>query len=188
MVLFYLLPLTLFCCSGSKRALAALAPQLLLFTKCSLDRSSLSKSTNLKEKIKVIDRDSRVKSFFRTHSDGVFGFLEEDELFLIKCVVAAGQEHLLRSDEFEFQYQSKKSSLKTALYGLAEMIENWDANEGIVKNVGGAMIDDEEMKALRLLVKNLGEVEHFYDCIGGIIGLVLCCFTVFCICIYGPGL
>lgn len=90
--------------------------------------------------------------------------------------MAAGQEHLLKSDEFE----SKRSSLKSALYGLAEMIENWDTNKGIVKSVGVERSDDEEMEALQLLVKNLGEVEHFYDCIGGIIGLVLCSFTFLC--------
>ncbi|KAL8119786.1 UTP--glucose-1-phosphate uridylyltransferase 3, chloroplastic [Apium graveolens] len=133
-------------------------------------RSCLSNLTNLNEKVKVIDRDDRVKSFFRTLSTTVFGVLEEAELYLIKCVVAAGQEHLLKSDEFEFEFESKRSSLKTALYGLAEMIENWDTNKGIVKSVDVERIDDEEIKALRLLVKNLGEVEQFYDCIGGIIG------------------
>lgn len=140
-------------------------------------RSTLSNSTNLKQKVKVIDRDSRVKSFFRTHSDDVFGLLEEHELFLIKCVVAVGQEHLLKSDELEFEFESKRSSLKSALYGLAEMIENWDTNEGVVKNVSsGERIDDDQVKALQSLVRNLGEVEQFYDCIGGIIGLVQCSF------------
>ncbi|KAL1808974.1 hypothetical protein ACET3Z_025964 [Daucus carota] len=134
-------------------------------------RSTLSNSTSLEQKVKVIDRDSRVKSFFRTHSDDVFGLLEEHELFLIKCVVAVGQEHLLKSDELEFEFESKRSSLKSALYGLAEMIENWDTNEGVVKNVSsGERIDDDQVKALQSLVRNLGEVEQFYDCIGGIIG------------------
>lgn len=95
--------------------------------------------------------------------------------------MAAGQEHVLKSDDYEFEFESKKSSLKSALFGLAEMIENWDTNGGIVKNVGGERIDDEEIKALRLLVRNLGEVERFYDCIGGIIGLVLYSLHISCV-------
>lgn len=69
---------------------------------------------------------------------------------------------------------SDKSSLKNALFALAEMIEKWDVNEG----KGGEMrLNDGEMKALRLLLVNLQEIEEFYNCIGGIIGFV---FFVIC--------
>ncbi|RVW42316.1 UTP--glucose-1-phosphate uridylyltransferase 3, chloroplastic [Vitis vinifera] len=64
------------------------------------------------------------------------------ELFLVKCLVAAGQEH---------------------------MIEKWEVSgaEGLGKKNGVA---DEEIGALKKLLKTLRETEQFYDCIGGIIG------------------
>ncbi|GFP89441.1 probable serine/threonine-protein phosphatase 2a regulatory subunit b'' subunit ton2 [Phtheirospermum japonicum] len=87
----------------------------------------------------------------------------------MKCVVAAGQEHML--GEFgrgleNGELEMGRSSIKNALYALAEMIEKWDANGG-GRNKG---LRDEEREALRSLLKMLREVEEFYDCIGGIIG------------------
>lgn len=106
-------------------------------------RSSLSNSTSLRERIKVIDSDSRVRFFFHARKNRFVTFLEslnfdEHQVYLLKCVVAAGQEHLLLGGEFE---------------------------------VGrGLGYGEEDIKALRSLLKTLGEVEQFYDCIGGIIG------------------
>lgn len=121
-----------------------------------------------------------MKNFFNAHKNGVSKVLEsldldEFQLFLLKCVVAAGQEHVLGSgsnsvdseDEFDF---SARSSLKSALYALADIIENWDSSEGFGKKGFEVRFGDEEMKALRSLLKNLEDIELFYNCIGGIIG------------------
>ncbi|KAL7214746.1 hypothetical protein ACSBR1_027016 [Camellia fascicularis] len=132
-------------------------------------RSQLSNSTTLDDKLRVIDTDSRVKRFFGAHKNGVSRVfeslnLDEYELFLLKCVIAAGQEQVLGSVEVA---SSARGPLKSALYGLVEMIEKLDVNsgDGLVKKVEG-----EEIGALRILLKTLGEMEQFYDCIGGIIG------------------
>ncbi|KAG9140786.1 hypothetical protein Leryth_006966 [Lithospermum erythrorhizon] len=136
-------------------------------------KSKLKRANNLQEKIKVVDSDSRVKLFFEKNS--VTGFkgvdMSDDELFLLKCVVAAGQEHVLCGGEFRsgvdsVSTNSNKSSLKSALYVLVEMIEKWDVKGG----VEGVGIGEDEVEALRSLLKVLGELEKFYDCIGGIVG------------------
>ncbi|KAL1559274.1 UTP--glucose-1-phosphate uridylyltransferase 3, chloroplastic [Salvia divinorum] len=129
-------------------------------------RESLSGCRTLTEKLRAIDSDSRLKSFLQSWRIQFAGVsLSDHELFLLKCVVAAGQEHVLA--EFDSgEIQMGMTSLKSALYGLAEMIENWDGNGG----VGSQRFDQENKAALRSLLKMLGEVEQFYDCIGGIIG------------------
>ncbi|KAJ7959622.1 UTP--glucose-1-phosphate uridylyltransferase 3 chloroplastic [Quillaja saponaria] len=102
--------------------------------------------------------------------------LDTYHIFLLKCLVAAGQEHVLCVD-FELvdtELESMRSSLKTALYALAEMIENSDmyngnGREGFGKKISVAL-EDEEIRDLKKLLNSLGEIEQFYDCIGGIIG------------------
>ncbi|KAL3652255.1 UTP--glucose-1-phosphate uridylyltransferase 3, chloroplastic [Castilleja foliolosa] len=131
---------------------------------------SLARCGTLEEKLRTIGSDSRVKSFFKsTRSDFKGERLSEYEIYLMKCVVAAGQEHVL--GEFgsglgSGELEMGRGSIKSALFALAEMIEKWDAN-GEGRNKG---LRDEERNALRSLLKMLGEVEQFYDCIGGIIG------------------
>ncbi|GFP89134.1 probable serine/threonine-protein phosphatase 2a regulatory subunit b'' subunit ton2 [Phtheirospermum japonicum] len=118
----------------------------------------------------MIGSESRVKSFFKsTGCDFAGESLSEYEVYLMKCVVAAGQEHVL--GEFgrgldNREIEMGRSSIKNELYALAEMIEKWDANGG-GRNEG---FGNEEKETLRSLLKILGEVEEFYDCIGGIIG------------------
>ena len=102
-----------------------------------------------------------------------------NELFLVKCLVAAGQDHVL---DMGFGFRERegdgvRSSVKTALYALAEMIEKWGVNnggnggrEGFAKCQNGSVLVDEESEDLKKLLKILGEIEEFYDCIGGIIG------------------
>lgn len=135
-------------------------------------RAALSGCRTLAEKLRVIDSDSRVKSFLKSRRNEFAGLsLSDYELFLLKCVVATGQEHVLGEFGKELgngELDMGLGSLKSALYALAEMIENWDENGG----AGGKRIDEEERTALRSLLKMLREVEQFYDCIGGIIGLV----------------
>ncbi|KAK6145538.1 hypothetical protein DH2020_022358 [Rehmannia glutinosa] len=133
-------------------------------------RETLARCGTLVEKSRTIDSDSRVKSFFKSRGNDFAGeSLSEYDMYLLKCVVAAGQEHAL--GEFgrvleNGELEMGRSSIKNALYALAEMIESWDVNGG-VRNEG---LKDEESAALRSLLKMLGEVEQFYDCIGGIIG------------------
>ncbi|KAI4306479.1 hypothetical protein L6164_029753 [Bauhinia variegata] len=144
-------------------------------------RSKLSGCKTLEEKLKVINRDSRVKQFFGSHKNAGFSRalaslkLESKDLYLPKCLVAAGQEQVLsaRFDMGETEMVST-TSLKTVLYALAEMIEN-----GAVHNGNGSVIsrkkmdvtlEDEEIGDLKVLLETLGEIERFYDCVGGIIG------------------
>lgn len=123
--------------------------------------------------MRAIDSDSRVNYFLKSWRNGFAGVsLSDYELFLLKCVAAAGQEHVLGEFGRELEngeLEMGMSYLKSALYALAGMIENWDGNGG----AGSQRFDEEERVALKSLLKMLGEVEQFYDCIGGIIGLVL---------------
>ncbi|KAJ8557624.1 hypothetical protein K7X08_003249 [Anisodus acutangulus] len=134
-------------------------------------KSKLHNCTNLKDRIRVIDTDSRVNSFFYSHKNNSFSrvletlHLDEYQMFLLKCVVAAGQQHVFGGVCTEFD--ATRSSLKSALYALAEMIENWDVNDGTGRRRG---VNVEEFEALRSMLKIIAEVERFYDCIGGIIG------------------
>lgn len=110
--------------------------------------------------------------------------LGDYELFLLKCVVAAGQEHVLASiseSVVEGDFESVRGLLKSALYGLVEMIEKWDVEggEGVVGGRVEEEVEGKEVGSLRKLLKTLGEMERFYDCIGGIIGLVNLLFHPF---------
>ncbi|KAH6823475.1 UDP-glucose pyrophosphorylase 3 [Perilla frutescens var. hirtella] len=133
-------------------------------------RETLTGCRTLAEKSRAIDSDSRVKSFLKSWGNEFAGVsLSAYELFLLKCVAAAGQGHVLSKFGRELEngeLDMGRSSLKSALYALAEMIENWDANDG----PGSQRWDEKERVALRSLLNMLGEVEQFYDCIGGIIG------------------
>lgn len=127
----------------------------------------------------MVSADSRVKELFgsRSGGGGLAGALgavdlDEGELFLIKCLVAAGQGHVLLGAEVgapagDFR-EPAKSSLKSALYALVEMIERLDVNGGERKMGVGS--EDEGIGDLKKLLRTLGEIERFYDCIGGIIG------------------
>lgn len=134
-------------------------------------REALASCGTLVEKLRTIDSDSRVKSFFKLWRNDFAGVILSDyDLYLLKCVVAAGQKHVLGefgADLENGETEIGRSSIKSALYALAEMIENWDVNGGS----GSHGLKDEERVALKSLLKMLGEVEQFYDCIGGIVGL-----------------
>lgn len=141
-------------------------------------RSRLADSNSLRAKLRVIEGDPRVKRFFNSSSNGFSMILASlnltpYELFLFKCLVAAGQEHVLGWG-FEFvqsEMESVRSSVKSALYALVSMIEKLDVNgEGSGEKIGGVALNDEDFKDLKKLLKNLGEIEQFYNCIGGIIG------------------
>ncbi|CAN6587679.1 unnamed protein product [Malus baccata var. baccata] len=142
-------------------------------------RSRLADCDSLRAKLRVIDGDSRVKRFFNSGSNGGFSAalgslnLSSEELFLFKCLVAAGQEHVLgwglQFDDGEVE--TAMSSVKSALYALVAMIEKLDVNdEGSGMKIGDLALNDEDFKDLKKLLKNLGEIEQFYNCIGGIIG------------------
>ncbi|KAL0382150.1 UNVERIFIED_CONTAM: UTP--glucose-1-phosphate uridylyltransferase 3, chloroplastic [Sesamum calycinum] len=133
-------------------------------------REALASCGTLVEKLRTIDSDSRVKSFFKLWRNDFGGVsLSDCDLYLLKCVVAAGQEHVLGEFGVELangEIEIGRSYIKNALYALAEMIESWDVDGGS----RGHGLKDEEKAALKSLLKMLGEVEQFYDCIGGIIG------------------
>ncbi|KAL2939742.1 UTP--glucose-1-phosphate uridylyltransferase 3 chloroplastic [Bienertia sinuspersici] len=93
-------------------------------------------------------------------------------MFLIKCVVAAGQEHVISYGIETTEDESSRSSLKSALFSLAEMIESWNMEGSGAGNgkMGTNKLMQEEIIALKKLLKTLTEMERFYDCLGGIIG------------------
>ncbi|XP_057523230.1 UTP--glucose-1-phosphate uridylyltransferase 3, chloroplastic [Amaranthus tricolor] len=137
----------------------------------------LSKAESVKLKNRIIDRDSRVKRFFNSSKNEFSRVLEsveldEFEMYLIKCVVAVRQEHVISYGVEDEGSNSSRSSLKSALFSLAEMIESWDmasAGSGNAK-IGMSKLMEDEVKALKKLLKTLAELEMFYNCIGGIIG------------------
>ncbi|KAF4352766.1 hypothetical protein G4B88_010166 [Cannabis sativa] len=144
-------------------------------------RSRLSGSRSFSQKLRVVDRDRRVNDFFNSSRNGFSRVLasvnlSSYELFLLKCLVASGQEHVLCFGlEFEDEeLESTRSSIKSALYALVGMIEKLDVNGGKVDESNlGATLGDEDFVDLKKLLKHLGDVEEFYDSIGGIIGYQL---------------
>ncbi|CAK8566459.1 unnamed protein product [Lathyrus sativus] len=146
-------------------------------------REKLSRCNNLDDKLRVLDADYRVRRFFRSSSRNaglarVLSALRLDStsLFLIKCLVAAGQEHVLCFSETVPELESPgmaSGSVKSAFYALAKMIENMDpSNSGVSfgKMDTGMTLEDHEIMDLNKLVETLAQIESFYDCIGGVIG------------------
>ncbi|CAN1172931.1 UTP--glucose-1-phosphate uridylyltransferase 3, chloroplastic, partial [Linum perenne] len=145
-------------------------------------RSRLAECGTLRGKLLVLQSDPGVKRFFECRSR-VMELLELDseDLFLLKCLVAAGQEHVFGFeseaivDDSSSEAGRGRTSLKTALYSLAEMIERFDLGHNGKRPAehnghGVHVAVKKEVKDLKLLLKNLKEIEKFYDCIGGIIG------------------
>ncbi|XP_002528323.2 UTP--glucose-1-phosphate uridylyltransferase 3, chloroplastic [Ricinus communis] len=138
-------------------------------------RSNLVDSKSFNQKLSVLDSDSRVVSFFNSHHKNrvsrVFNSLNVGfhELYLLKCLVAAGQQHVI-SLGIEFsEMETARSTLKSAFYALVDMIERFDFGNGLHKS-NNLDLKEEEFEDLRKLLKTLDEIERFYDCIGGIIG------------------
>ncbi|KAG2618678.1 UTP--glucose-1-phosphate uridylyltransferase 3, chloroplastic-like [Panicum virgatum] len=141
-------------------------------------RARLRAARTFGDKLRALDADPRVAAFFGEESSrGVLGALEPREALLLKCLVAAGQEHVL-GDELEWyggggghhehhhrNGASGGSALREALYSLAGLVGKW-SSEGVAGTEKGSG----EMEVLRRLLKFLGDIEEFYDCIGGIIG------------------
>ncbi|PWZ09679.1 UTP--glucose-1-phosphate uridylyltransferase 3, chloroplastic [Zea mays] len=141
-------------------------------------RERLRAAHTLREKLRALDAEPRVAAFFGEESSrGVLGVLEPREVLLLKCLVAAGQEHVLGHEldwyggdggHHEHHHRngvSGGSALRDALYSLAGLVGKW-TSEGVV----AAKERREEMEVLPRLLKFLDNVEEFYDCIGGIIG------------------
>ncbi|KAG0490529.1 hypothetical protein HPP92_007392 [Vanilla planifolia] len=142
-------------------------------------RSRLRETSTLREKLRVLDAEARVKDFFRCGR--ALSSLDLTEEFLLKCLVAAGQGHVLdyvSMDDgvgFGGGRQVPASGLKEAFYRLINMIETWDKDDaGVeVEKAGKSNRSGVVDAALNKLLKTLDEVEKFYDCIGGIIGYQL---------------
>ncbi|TVU19759.1 hypothetical protein EJB05_35930, partial [Eragrostis curvula] len=137
--------------------------------------TQLRGARTLVDKLRALDAEPRVAAFFGEESSGgVLGALEAREVLLLKCLVAAGQEHVL-GDELDWSgfghHEHHRngvnggSALREALYSLASLVGKW-SSEGVV----GGETGSGEMELLRSLLKFLGDMEEFYDCIGGIIG------------------
>ncbi|XP_066364792.1 UTP--glucose-1-phosphate uridylyltransferase 3, chloroplastic-like isoform X1 [Miscanthus floridulus] len=140
-------------------------------------RERLRAARTLRDKLRVLDAEPRVAAFFgKESSRGVLGALEPREVLLLKCLVAAGQEHVLGREldwyggdgHHEHHHRNGArggSALRDALYSLAGLVGKW-TSEGVVGGEKGS----EEMGVLPRLLKFLDNIEEFYDCIGGIIG------------------
>ncbi|XP_078181562.1 UDP-glucose pyrophosphorylase 3 isoform X2 [Carex rostrata] len=130
--------------------------------------SQLRGAKSLEKKIRVLDSDSKVREFFGDGNGRMMSELEPFEAFLLKCLVVAGQEHVLG---FEFDWGRRveaKDDLRKAFYALGNMIEKWSLHNGSEDQT--EVVDMAEMEMLNKLLKLLGEMEKFYNCIGGIIG------------------
>uniref|UniRef100_A0A7N0RJU5 UGP3-like C-terminal hexapeptide repeats domain-containing protein n=1 Tax=Kalanchoe fedtschenkoi TaxID=63787 RepID=A0A7N0RJU5_KALFE len=142
-------------------------------------KSTLSGKPSLEDRIRVIDDDPKVKDFFHSNS-AVFSriaaslSLTKYELYLLKCVVAAGQGHVITSGIFEAEFASPRGSLKSALYALVDIIDKWDENGmgdvGFGRKLHILPLERKDVVALQDLLKTLANVDKFYNCIGGIIG------------------
>ena len=133
--------------------------------------SRLKVSKSLRDKLRVLDADSRVEDFFGGKGRGILKVssrLDRGQILLLKCLVAAGQGHVLLTDmDGERNAVTVEgSALKNALYVLADMIDNWNSelsgNDEGINGIGTI--------ALNRLLSTLQEIEQFYDCVGGIIG------------------
>ncbi|XP_073224587.1 UTP--glucose-1-phosphate uridylyltransferase 3, chloroplastic isoform X2 [Cicer arietinum] len=150
-------------------------------------RNKLAACNTLQDKLRVIDVDSRVRRFFGSssrHRNTVLARLLSElrldsfNLFLLKCLVAAGQEHVLCLSEIITQSGTRamaSGSVKSAFYALAKMIENMDSSNrnsgaGFGKTATGMGLEDHEIRDLNKLLETLAQIERFYDCIGGVIG------------------
>nr|XP_010907871.1 UTP--glucose-1-phosphate uridylyltransferase 3, chloroplastic [Elaeis guineensis] len=139
-------------------------------------RARLREAKSLNEKLRVLDADSRVRDIFSARRGGiskVLGFLEPAEVFLLKCLVAAGQGHVLGWELHSGGgggHRVERSALKSAFVALAGLIEKGNLDG---EWVDGDRIGDDgvgDIGLLKKLLKTLSEVEQFHDCIGGIIG------------------
>lgn len=123
----------------------------------------------MKEKLEVLNSDRRVRDFFGSRKgwvSRVLSGLEKSDVFLIKCLVAAGQAHVLGADSDVGGLRAEGNGLKSALYVLGDMVESWSLNG----NGNRTFTVSGRSEEMRELLKTLGEVDRFYDCIGGIIG------------------
>lgn len=142
-------------------------------------REKLAGCGTTEEKLRAVNSDSRVRRFFSSHRGLVRVLaLGSEELFLLKCLVAAGQEHVLcLGDGGQLESSpASEGSVKSAFYALAEMIEKLDSrngNGGVGFGNMGMALEDHEIRDLNKLLETLAQIERFYDCIGGIIGSVL---------------
>ncbi|KAI4372911.1 hypothetical protein MLD38_011092 [Melastoma candidum] len=141
-------------------------------------RDSLSPSPprSLSDKLRLIRQDPRVRSFFADYGEAAFralrkaGMAKQEDVYLVHCLVACGQEHVLGS--FGVGNEGARGAVKAALYSLVGMIERLDVsnNGGVGTKAREELEKEAEVGGLRRLLKVLREVESFYDCVGGIIG------------------
>lgn len=127
-------------------------------------RSRLAGAPTLREKLRVVRSEPRVVRFLDVGAGKVVSSLGLDpfEMWLLECLVAAGQEHVLG---VEFGGEQRRSGLKSAMFMLVRFVEQWESG-------GGRDVSEEVKASVKELVMILGEIEKFYDCIGGIIGYV----------------
>ncbi|GKE93585.1 UTP--glucose-1-phosphate uridylyltransferase 3, chloroplastic, partial [Tanacetum coccineum] len=92
--------------------------------------NSLTTAKTLADKVRVVDCDSRVKRFFKA---GFHEFkLDEYQFYLLKCIVAAGQEHVLNSGYEVDGNAEVLSSLNSLLQTLRDVDEFYNCIGGIV--------------------------------------------------------
>ena len=133
-------------------------------------RARLLAARFLSDKLRALDAEPLVAAFFGdASSERVLGGLDPREAYLLKCLVAAGQDHALGwpAGDSRRNGAAGGSALREALYSLAGLVGRW-SEEGAAPDDVARGGQTEEL--LRQLLKFLGDIEEFYDCIGGIIG------------------
>lgn len=97
-------------------------------------------------------------------------------MFFVKCVIVVGQEYVfcvgyeeIFEEEEEEEEYIVRSFVKIVFYVLVEMIECFDVNSSGYKD-RSRVLEVENVVYFRKFLMFLGEIEQFYDCIGGIIG------------------
>lgn len=154
-------------------------------------QKELQSSRSLKERIAAVDRCPEVQAIFGTAQSPLAMFclreLSEYDKYLIKCLVASGQEHVMDWTQPISQEQIVTGTdlLKGTFHLMGQLIQvcndvkslqTWPS--GIAGlNMLASNKRGREQEEFRLSLKGflqvLDAMEKFYDCIGGIVGYQL---------------
>lgn len=154
-------------------------------------REALAETKTLEQKLKILDQNPRVKAAFgkgRLGCNTIISFALETagdyEVYLLKCLVAAGQEHVLQAPSawLEMNGSTKTHHLERGngkagsghtasngvVYGSRNAVEKDDSNSK--RHSVGHLHIRTLGSMLEGLTQTLHRMELFYNSIGGIIG------------------
>ncbi|KAH7283470.1 hypothetical protein KP509_34G009000 [Ceratopteris richardii] len=168
-------------------------------------RDALEHTNSLGQKLQILDKNSRVQDVFgdeKMSQNTIISFALENsneyEIYLLKCLVASGQEHVLRApSEWLNQFEDTlQNPMDAELESNGNSLTRLDLN-GSGKLPSGHRIFNEVIQStslsseerkystsgntrpscigqlkelLNILIQTLHKMESFYNSIGGIIG------------------